>query len=71
MEFISLNDLDICAGKSVNGIGKIFSGIATIYQDLFERRQVIRSITIIIGHINCSVPVRYIGSCHHDHMGQA
>lgn len=70
VEFTALNNHNICARKSVNGVGKIFSGIASIYQNLFEHRQVIGYITIIINHINSSVSVSYIGSCHHDCMGQ-
>lgn len=70
VEFIALHNLNICARKSVDGVGKIFSGIASIHQNLLEHRQVIGYITIVVNHINCSVPVGHIGSCYHDHVGQ-
>lgn len=70
VEFTAFNDLNICARKSVDGVGKIFSGVTSIHQNLLEHRQMIRYITIIVNHVDCSVPVGHIGSCYHDHVGQ-
>ena len=70
VEFIAFNDLNICARKSGDGVGKIFSGVTSIHQNLLEHRQMIRYITIIVNHVDCSVPVGHIGSCYHDHVGQ-
>ena len=70
VEFIALHNLNICARKSVDGVGKIFSGVTSIHQNLLEHRQMIRYITIIVNHVDCSVPVGHIGSCYHDHVGQ-
>ena len=70
VEFTAFNDLNICARKSVDGVGKIFSGVTSIHQNLLEHRQMIRYIIIIVNHVDCSVPVGHIGSCYHDHVGQ-
>ncbi len=70
MELVALNDLNLRTRKSLDCVCKRFSGVASICHNLFERRQMIGYTTIIINHINCAGSICYIGSRHHNCVGQ-
>ena len=70
VELVTLDDLNLRTRKGLDRVCKCFSGVTSICHNLFERREMIGYITIIINHINRAGSICYIGSCHHNCVWQ-
>ena len=70
VEFIAFYYFNLCPGDSFDLVCKILSCIAAVNQKFFDFRKMICYLTIVINHINCTIPIRNISSSNHDRMRQ-